>query len=313
MDLPSTWLSQEVQDHDFMNQFQMMKPYHMVGDFGIDSFSSVSNNKNQPSFVDQGFEIPTVIKDLSNMKKLSTNKVTNNIINKPITPANENPNPKQKPVPDIPNTFTISFGDLKPKDELRDHMLAERKRREKLARRFITLSSLLPGLKKMDKATVLEDATNYILELQCRVKELEGVSNLKPKNMQSAISAKRSKLSFSDDGDSSYDEANISESRSGCNPEIDVRMSSGSVLVRVYCRKNCLLFVKALSEMQKLGLCVTSSSALPFASTNLLITIVAKKNEHFLMTSKDLVKTLQLSFSTLDAMEVQECHSKIGH
>ncbi|MFS7996943.1 putative transcription factor bHLH family [Helianthus anomalus] len=338
MDLSSTWLSQqEVQDHDFMNQFQMMKPYHMVGNFSVDSFSSESNTKN-PSFIDQALEIPTSIKELSNTKKLSTNKMTNNIINK-HTPANENPNPKPKPVLDIPNTFTISFGDLKPKDEilpysdsfdyatgtkrgpimirnsiqLRDHMLAERKRREKLARRFISLSSLLPGLKKMDKATVLEDATNYILELQCRVKELEGISNLNTKNMQSAISVKRSKLSCSDDGDSSYDEANIGESRSGCNPEIDVRMSSASVLVRIYCRKNCLLFVKALSEIQKLGLCVTSSSALPFAHTNLLITIVAKKNEDFLMTSTDLVKNLQLTFSTIDAMGVQDCHSMIRH
>lgn len=123
---------------------------------------------------------------------------------------------------------------------------------------------------------MLEDATNYILELQCRVKELEGLSNMKTRNMQSAISAKRSKLSCSDDDDSSYDEANIGESRIGCNPEIEVRMSSGSVLVRIYCLKNYLLLVKAHSEMQKLGLCVTSSSALPFAHSNLLITIVAK-------------------------------------
>ncbi|XP_076940210.1 transcription factor bHLH18-like [Bidens hawaiensis] len=335
MDLSSTWLSQqEVQDHDFMNQFQMMKPYHMVGDLSVDSFLSESNTKT-PSFVNQAFEIPTNIKE-----KLSTNKITNNILNK-LTPASENPNPnpKPKPVPDIPNTFTISFGDLKPKDEilaysdsldytsgtkrgpimmrnsiqLRDHMLAERKRREKLARRFVTLSSLLPGLKKMDKATVLEDATNYILELQCRVKELEGLSNMKTKNMQSAISAKRSKLSCSDyDDDSSYDEANVGESRSGCNPEIEVRMSSGSVLVRIYGLKNYMLLVKAHSEMQKLGLCVTSSSALPFAHSNLLITIVAKKNEDFLMTSTDLVKNLQLAFSTFDGTEVQDCHSNIA-
>ncbi|KAI3821660.1 hypothetical protein L1987_09229 [Smallanthus sonchifolius] len=327
MDLSSTWLSQqEVQDPGFMNQYQMMKPYHMAADFSVDSFSSESNTKN-PSFVDQAFEFPT------NIKKLSTYKMTNNIMN-------ENPNLKPIALPEIPHTFTISFGDLKPKDEilpytdsfdytthnkrgpvmirnsvqLRDHMLAERKRREKLARRFITLSSLLPGLKKMDKATVLEDAANYILELQCRVKELEGLLNLKTKNMQSAISAKRSKLSCSDDDDSSFDEANVGESSSPCNPEIDVRMSSGSVLVRIYCRKNYLFLVKALSETQKLGLSVTSSSALPFAHTNLLITIVAKKNDNFLMTSTDLVRNLKLAISTVDAMEIQAaCHSKNPH
>ncbi|KAI3687092.1 hypothetical protein L1987_80783 [Smallanthus sonchifolius] len=301
-----------------MNQYQMMKPYHLAADFSVDSFSSESNTKN-PSFVDQAFEFPTNIKEVANKYNI----------------MNENPNLKPKALPEIPNTFTISFGDLKPKDEihpytdsfdyttdnkrgpvmirnsiqLRDHMLAERKRREKLARRFITLSSLLPGLKKMDKASVLEDAANYILELHCRVKELEGLSNLKTKNMQSA---KRSKLSCSDDDDSCYDEANVGECSSPCNPEIDVRMSSGSVLMRIYCRKNYLFLVKALSETQKLGLSVTSSSALPFAHTNLLITIVAKKNEDFLMTSTDVVKNLKLAISTVDAMEVQAaCHSKI--
>ncbi|KAD5317912.1 hypothetical protein E3N88_17858 [Mikania micrantha] len=316
MDLSSTWLSQQdVQDHGFMNQYQMMKPcYHMLEDISVDSFSSETNSKNS-SFADQGF------------------KMTNNTINK-LTPPNENLNLKPT---DVPNTFTISFGDLKPKDEihpymdsydyttgakrgpimirnsvqLHDHMLAERKRREKLAKRFISLSCLLPGLKKFDKATVLEDATNYILELQCRVKELEGLSNIKTKNMQSAVSAKRSKLSCSDDNDSSYDETNIRDS--SCKPEIEVRMSSGCVLVRIYCRRNYLILEKAFSEMSKIGLSVTSSSALPFANTYLLITIVAKKNEEFLMTSTDLLKNLQLAVSNLEAIEVQDCHSKIAH
>ncbi|KAE8654385.1 hypothetical protein F3Y22_tig00117048pilonHSYRG00151 [Hibiscus syriacus] len=41
-----------------------------------------------------------------------------------------------------------------------DTALAERKRREKLSQKFIALSALVPGLKKMDKATVLGDAIN---------------------------------------------------------------------------------------------------------------------------------------------------------
>ena len=74
------------------------------------------------------------------------------------------------------NTFTISFGDLNPKEEIspindslgyesaisrkgptiarntfqaQDHVFAERKRREKLNRHFISLSALLPNLKKV--------------------------------------------------------------------------------------------------------------------------------------------------------------------
>ncbi|CAM8889722.1 unnamed protein product [Rhodiola kirilowii] len=47
-----------------------------------------------------------------------------------------------------------------------DHVVAERKRREKLNQRFIALSALVPNLKKMDKASVLAGAVRYLKELQ---------------------------------------------------------------------------------------------------------------------------------------------------
>nr|KAJ0217975.1 hypothetical protein LSAT_V11C300123800 [Lactuca sativa] len=114
----------------------------------------------------------------------------------------------------LSNTFAISFGDVKPKNEMlpvddslgyeavgatkipiisrnpiqaQDHVLAERKRKEKLNRNFISLSSLIPKLKKMDKASVLEDASIYIKEHQDRVKELEGLSGTKRKNVQDCV------------------------------------------------------------------------------------------------------------------------------
>lgn len=124
---------------------------------------------------------------------------------------------------------------------------------------------------------MLEDAANYIQELQGRVKELEGLSELKRKNMQgSDISAKRSRLSCSDDDGSSSNETNFEESSSPCNPEIEVRESGFSLLVEIYSRKNCTTLVKVLREIQKLGLSVISSSTMPFGDTTLLITIVAQ-------------------------------------
>ncbi|KAI3747819.1 hypothetical protein L6452_10490 [Arctium lappa] len=318
--MSSAWLPElEMQDQGFMNQYQMNKPYHhLMDDFSVDSFSSESYTEN-PSFIDQSFQTPKNVEEPSNIKQLSSYKKANSI-NKRFTPTEK---PKPKLVSDTPNPFTISFGDLKPKDEIltfsdsfgctaagakkvptmirnpiqvQDHVLAERKRREKLAQRFISLSSLLPDLKKMDKATVLEDAANYIQELQGRVKELEGSSGLKRKSMQeSVISAKRSRLSCSDDDGSSSNEANFEESSSPTNPEIEVRMSGCSLLVEIYSQKNCTSLVKVLSEMQKLGLSVISSSTMPFADTTLLITIVAQKNDDFIMSSTDLVKNLQLA------------------
>ncbi|XBI76008.1 hypothetical protein VPH35_069296 [Triticum aestivum] len=54
-----------------------------------------------------------------------------------------------------------------------DHIMAERKRRENINQSFIELSALIPGLKKMDKGTILADATIFVKELQERVKYLE--------------------------------------------------------------------------------------------------------------------------------------------
>ncbi|KAI7756260.1 hypothetical protein M8C21_011627, partial [Ambrosia artemisiifolia] len=164
--------------------------------------------------------------------------------------------------------------------QVQDHVLAERKRREKLAQRFVSLSSLLPDLKKTDKETVLEDAANYIKELQDHVKQLEGLLGIRRKNMQeSVITGKRSRLSSSDDNGSCSNEPNFEESSySPCNPEIQVSASGCRLLVEIYSSKNCISLSKVLSEMKKLGLSIISCSTMPFADTTLLVTIVAQVN-----------------------------------
>ncbi|KEH26197.1 helix loop helix DNA-binding domain protein [Medicago truncatula] len=54
-----------------------------------------------------------------------------------------------------------------------DHIMAERKRREKLTQNFIALAALVPNLKKVDKYSVLVDTIKYLKELKKRLKVLE--------------------------------------------------------------------------------------------------------------------------------------------
>ncbi|KAL8213991.1 hypothetical protein R6Q57_003440 [Mikania cordata] len=53
------------------------------------------------------------------------------------------------------------------------HVLAERRRREKLNERFIILRTLVPLVTKMDKASILGDTIEYVKQLRKKIQDLE--------------------------------------------------------------------------------------------------------------------------------------------
>ncbi|XP_044486377.1 transcription factor BHLH42-like isoform X2 [Mangifera indica] len=76
-----------------------------------------------------------------------------------------------------------------PQEELSaNHVLAERRRREKLNERFIILRSLVPFVTKMDKASILGDTIEYLKQLRKKIQDLE------TRNKQMEVD-QRSKLS----------------------------------------------------------------------------------------------------------------------
>ncbi|KAJ0040201.1 hypothetical protein Pint_27802 [Pistacia integerrima] len=170
-----------------------------------------------------------------------------------------------------------------------DHIMAERKRREKLSQRFIALSAIVPDLKKMDKASVLGDAIRYMKELQERVKVLE--EQTKKRTVESVVFVKKSQVS-SEDEISSSDE-NFDGTPDAALPEIEARASDKDVLIRINFEKQKGFLPKILTEIENLHLSIVNSSVLPFGNSTLDITIIAQKNEEFSMTMKDLVKDLR--------------------
>ncbi|GMI67989.1 hypothetical protein like AT4G37850 [Hibiscus trionum] len=173
-----------------------------------------------------------------------------------------------------------------------DHILAERKRREKLSHRFIALSAIVPGLKKMDKASVLGDAIKYVKQLQERLKVLE--EQTKKRSVESVVFVRKSQLSAEDESSSCEDKSE-GQSSDAALPEMEAKVSDNDVLIRIHCEKQKGLVAKILTEIESLHLSVVNSSVLPFGNSTLDITIIAKKDDEFNMTVKDLVKDLRVA------------------
>nr|CAB3460144.1 unnamed protein product [Digitaria exilis] len=168
-----------------------------------------------------------------------------------------------------------------------DHIIAERKRREKINKRLIELSTVIPGLKKMDKATILSDAAKYVKELQQRLKDLElevaaARSNetvaraKKPCNNNTVVAA-----APDENGSPSSASSGTPVVRPPALPEIQARFSEKSAMVRVHCRSGKGVAQTVLSEVEELGLSVVHANVMPFSACTLIITITAKASLFF--------------------------------
>ncbi|KAK7307712.1 hypothetical protein VNO77_41024 [Canavalia gladiata] len=179
-----------------------------------------------------------------------------------------------------------------------DHIMAERKRREKLSQSLIALAALIPGLKKMDKASVLGDAIKYVKELQERLRSLE--EQRKNRDVESVVMINKPHLRCYDDHSSSRDDDVEVGSGRETLPHVEARVSQKDVLLRIHCQKQKGLLLKILFEIQNLHLFVVNSCVLPFGDSILDITIVAQMGTGYKLPINDLVKNLRVA--TLKSM-----------
>ncbi|KAL5712116.1 hypothetical protein ACHQM5_014317 [Ranunculus cassubicifolius] len=83
-------------------------------------------------------------------------------------------------------------------------------------------------------------------------------------------------------------------------PEIKVRVSSsGDFLVKVLCENSKDIHAKILGEIQKLNLSVTGSYQLPFGTSLVDITVVAKLEKELEMELEDFVESLRVAIQQL--------------
>ncbi|KAK6136935.1 hypothetical protein DH2020_029323 [Rehmannia glutinosa] len=169
-----------------------------------------------------------------------------------------------------------------------DHIIAERKRREKLSQRFIALSALVPGLKRMDKASILGDAIKYMKQLQDKVKTLEEQN--KKRTMESFVFVRKYENSCSDEIISS---GPIITGQSV--PEIEARFGNKDVLINIHCQKRKGVLEKVVTEIEKLNLSMVNNSVVTFGDSAFSITVVAQKDEEAvsMINMNEMVKNLR--------------------
>ncbi|KAL7119207.1 hypothetical protein ACP275_02G049500 [Erythranthe tilingii] len=178
-----------------------------------------------------------------------------------------------------------------------ERMLAERKRREKLTQRFIALSALVPGLKKMDKASVLGDAIKYLKQLQDKVKILEEQQNNNKRKLESSVVfVKKHKVDHALSDESIFGTTTIND-QSLVIPEIETRLCNKDVLIHIHCEKKKGVLEKTVVEVEKLNLSVVNTSVITFGDSALNISLVAQMDEESTLNMKELVKNLRGAIS----------------
>jgi len=142
----------------------------------------------------------------------------------------------------------------------------------------------------MDKASVLGESIKYLKQLQEKVSALEEEQNRK-RTVESVVTVKKSQLSNdAEDSSSSETGGTLDE----VLPEIEARFCERNVLIRIHCEKNKGIIEKTISEIEKLHLKVTNSSALSFGSFILDITIIAQVISALIPLAKNLVHRNQV-------------------
>ncbi|CAI9102125.1 OLC1v1000347C2 [Oldenlandia corymbosa var. corymbosa] len=196
---------------------------------------------------------------------------------------------------------------VRPESQTYDHIIAERKRREQLSQRFMALSAIVPGLKKMDKTSVLGDTITYLKHLKERVSMLEEQAT--KQTVESVVLVKKSQLMVEDQVNEVGNEpngrnSNIKEQQQPLLPEIEAKVSDKKVLLRVHCENHKGVLVKLISEVEKLNLAITNTSVAVFGSFALDITIIAEMEQEFNTTTKELVRSLQSALHRVGLLDM---------
>ncbi|CAL9080399.1 unnamed protein product [Musa acuminata var. zebrina] len=181
------------------------------------------------------------------------------------------------------------------------NLFAERKRRKKLNDRLFALRALVPKITKMDRASILGDAIEYVMDLQKQVKDLQDEleetnqddaghdkqigSNLHNSNSQMDVPIANG---WTDHDDSENNPRTVaaaddnkpsSDKGQQMEPQVEVRqLEANEFFVKVLCEHKQGGFARLMEAMSSLGLEVTNASVTSYESLVLNVFRVERRD-----------------------------------
>lgn len=202
---------------------------------------------------------------------------------------------------------------------LSKNLVAERKRRKKLNERLYSLRALVPKITKMDRASILGDAIEYVKELQQQVKELqEDLLETKEDDMQPNGTS-----SVQEDGGQQIEDNGINLRadevqcslkadlvRISCDAnerriddlnqpmQVEVSKMDGQIFsLRIFCEKRPGVFVKLMQALDVLGLDVLHANITTFRGLVLNVFNAEIRNKELMQAEQ--VKASLMEMTTL--------------
>ncbi|GJN08561.1 hypothetical protein PR202_ga26498 [Eleusine coracana subsp. coracana] len=163
-----------------------------------------------------------------------------------------------------------------------EHVVAERRRREKMQQQFVALATIVPDLTKTDKISLLGGTIEYVKQLEQKVKALEEQS-ARRSNPEHTVFKSKCRISSDDDASSSRPRGSAASSgaTSVSIPTVEASIHGDTVLLKICCRERRGVLVMVISELENQGLSIINTSVLPFTDSCLSITITAKARLRF--------------------------------
>ncbi|KAJ6999647.1 hypothetical protein NC653_010399 [Populus alba x Populus x berolinensis] len=165
---------------------------------------------------------------------------------------------------------------------------AERRRREKLSNRLLTLRALVPIITNMNKGTIIEDAITYIQELKKNVEALT--------DMLQEMEASSSEEEFK----TRVNEIDASEEMKQCGIEEDVQVTSiegDKLWIKIILEKKRGGFARLMEKMACFGLELIDSNVTTSKGAMLVTACVEAKNTSMVpaFTDKKRIKQKEIA------------------